>query len=228
MKPQNNIRVALFVDGDNINAGFADMFMKIGRAEGCVDILRVYADATRNSGWQSKTGFRLIHAGTGKNAADLLLAIQALELALTQDIATVVIASSDGDFAHLALRLRELGRRVVGIGEKKAPERFRLACTTFREVALPQPDEAVAPASTGKVSTLDRNIRDTIARHSQNGKGMRIADLAPKMNAAFGIRISTYPERTWRAYFVARNELYDLDARGPDAHVRFKPKGFAC
>lgn len=228
MTPRNITRVALFIDGDNINAGFASAIRKIGQTEGSMDIVRVYADATRNSGWQSEAGFRLIHAGAGKNAADLLLAIQALELALTQDLVTIIIASSDGDFSHLAIRLRELGRRVVGVGEAKAPERFRLACTTFTEVTAATPTEAIFPANGTKISTLDRNIRNMIAMHSQNGRGMRISDLSPKMNTQFGVRISTYPERTWRAYFVARNELYDLDARGPDAHVRFKPKGFAC
>ena len=48
-----------------------------------------------------------MHAGTGKNASDLLLALDAVELALRGDVDHFVIASSDGDFSHLALRLRE-------------------------------------------------------------------------------------------------------------------------
>ncbi|MCB2134630.1 MAG: NYN domain-containing protein [Rhodobacteraceae bacterium] len=238
-----NGRVAIFVDGDNINPDHADRIRAIGKGEGQLDFIRVYADATRNTDWQSAPGFRLIHAGTGKNAADLLLSVQAMELALTNGHGTLVIASSDGDFTHLATRLRELGRRVVGLGESKAPTRFRAACTEFTELAAvakapvrivaPKPEQAAttpAPATAQNGTTiteLDRNIRNTIASHSHNGKGMRIADLSPKMNAQFGVRISTYPDGNWRAYFNARKDLYDLDPRGPDAHVRYKPKGFA-
>lgn len=237
-------RVAIFVDGENLSASCAEAILSIGAQVGVPDVVRVYMNAACNSDWHGAAGFRLIHAGTGKNAADLLLSIDAMELALTQAFSGVVIASSDGDFTHLAVRLRERGLRVVGVGEDKAPRAFRGACTRFEVVTARSPAKEVpppvapasppapdpAPAPTGKksgVSVLDLNIREMIRQHSTKAQGMRITDLNPAMSRAHGTRISEQPERTWRAYLAARPALYDLDAKGPEARVRFRPAGFA-
>lgn len=220
-----NERVAVLVDGDNISAMLAPAITEIAAGAGQLDAMRVYADARRSKGWHEATGYRLIHAGEGKNASDLLLVIDAMELALRNDFQSFVIASSDGDFVHLAHRLREMGRRVIGIGERKAPPSFRHACNSFTEVSSASGCTASNPRE-GIASQLDRDIRSVIAAHSRNGEGILIAELAPKMHARFGTRISTRPERTWRAYLLARSELYDLDPRGPNAKVRFKPGGF--
>ena len=66
-----------------------------------------------------------------------------------------------------------------------------------------------------------------IADHSQRGQGIRIADLSARMRAAHRTRISTFAERTWRAYLAARPLLYELDPRGPEARVRFLRDGFS-
>lgn len=227
-------RVAILVDGDNIAAAHADAIRDVGAQAGEVCFLRVYANVRGPADWHGTSGFRVMHAGSGKNAADLLLAIDAVELALRQEVATVVIATSDGDFTHLALRLREFGLRVIGVGEAKAPQAFRLCCTEFRQIAPKAPDVEVKSgperppvAIAGAPTELDRQIRAMIAKHSTEGRGMRIVDLNPAMSKAHGTRISTYPERTWRAYLAKRMTLYALDPRGPDARVRFLPKGFA-
>ncbi|MCB2133328.1 MAG: NYN domain-containing protein, partial [Rhodobacteraceae bacterium] len=176
--------------------------------------------------------------GIGKNAADLLLSIEAMELAMSQAFSSVVIASSDGDFTHLATRLRERGLCVIGVGEDKAPKAFRGACTRFDVVgartaeaapAAPKPVPAAERPVERKdgVSDLDLRIRDMIRQHSTKAQGMRITDLNPAMSKAHGTRISLQPERSWRAYLAARPALYDLDPRGPEAKVRFRPAGFA-
>ena len=217
-------RVAILIDGDNIGAGYAGQIASLGHKAGQVVVHRAYADATNGSGWNGIAGVRLMHAGSGKNAADLLLSIDAIELALTGRCEIIVLASSDGDFTHCATRLRERGFAVVGVGEAKAPESFRRSCTRFEDLA-PVLAESKAPV-VARVTELDRNIRTLIAKNSQKGMGIRMALLGPQMNKLFGTRISTYPERTWRAYFSARPMLFDLDPRGPDAHVRFRPEGF--
>ncbi len=219
-------RTALLVDGDNLTPRHAGRILEMAAARGRLDVARVYAAAHRPTDWLTAPGFRFVHAGAGKNAADVLLCIDAMELALRDGIEGFVLATSDRDFAHLAQRLREYGRPVLGLGEEKAPEEFRRACTDF---ALLEPGAATVPpeASRPKVTEFDRRIRCMIARHSTNGQGMLLAQLPPRMHAAHGTRISSYPERNWRAYLVARPELYDVDPRGPEALVRFKPAGFA-
>ncbi|MCE8544699.1 NYN domain-containing protein [Ruegeria pomeroyi] len=219
-------KVAVFADGDNIGAAWAQEVLGTARQQGSVDYARVYLDVQRPSAWADQADWRLVHAGRGKNAADLLLSLDAMELALTGSFDCFVIASSDGDFAHLARRLREIGKKTVGIGEVKAPDGFRSACSLFVELEAKSAAAAVS-VQPERCSKLDRQIRSVIAKHSKNGQGMALTRLAPLMHQQFGTRISQRPERTWRGYLSARPDLYDLDAKGTDAMVRFLPAGFA-
>ncbi|MDK3017305.1 NYN domain-containing protein [Pseudodonghicola flavimaris] len=230
--------IAILVDGDNLSAAHAPDLRRIAEALGRPTVLRVYGDFSRALAWQAAPGFRLCHAGNGKNAADLLMTVEAMELALEHDFGALILASSDGDFSHLALRLRERGMTIVGAGEAKAPQHFRAACNRFLELgqAAPTPrppahcpSELPAPTAErpDRPTPLDLQIRAMIATHSKQGRGMPLAALSPMMHTAHGVRISTLPEKTWRSYLTARKTLYDLDPRGPGAMVRFRPEGFA-
>jgi hypothetical protein len=218
--------VSVLVDGDNISGKHAEQILSVAAKHGEPAVVRVYADAQRPSDWHGALGYRILHAGTGKNASDILLALDAMELLLSKHTRCFVIASSDGDFTHLATRLREHGAKVIGIGEAKAPSAFRASCSEFVEIGKARPVRLV-PKPAAIATALDLQIRAMIATHSKNGAGMRIAELAPKLHAQHGIRSSTYPERSGRAYLVARPSLYDLDPRGPEAMVRFRPEGFS-
>lgn len=221
--------VAVFVDGENINAEHAAAIKAIGANHGTVDVARVYGNAATLPGWSNTPGYRLIHSGTGKNATDILLVVQAMDQALSRDFGAIVIASSDRDFTHLAARLRERGLTVIGVGEAKTPQMFRAACSRFHvlHTTAPQPEPAPPERGAGPITALDENIRRVIQANSKNGQGMRIVDLAPIMHTKHRIKITTYPERNWRAYLSKRADLFDLDPKGPEAKVRFKPKGFA-
>ncbi len=169
-----------------------------------------------------------MHAGVGKNSSDVLLCIDAMELALSGGIQAFAIATSDGDFTHLAQRLRERGLHVLGLGEAKAPNCFRMACSNFVLLGETAAPRKIQPQHAEKAVNFDRNIRFIIQQHSQQGSGMRLVDLAREMSKAHGTQISTYPERSWRAYLAKRSQLYDLGPRGPEATVRYKPEGFAA
>ncbi len=229
-------RVAVLVDGDNVSPAHSSRILTEAKKLGRVDIARVYCAGNCASGWLTASGYRLMHAGEGKNSTDLLLSIDAMELALAGGIQGVVIASSDCDYLHLAQRLREHAIPVLGLGEQKAPEKYRASCSWFclmeNETTGPEPPlkpqakTAKKPNGNG-VTEFDRKIRSMIAQHSENGRGMLVSVLAPKMHSAHGTRISTFPERNWRAYLSARPTLYEIDPRGPEAMVRFLPAGFA-
>ena len=220
------VSVAVLVDGDNFSGKHAALILKVAKDMGDPTVARVYADAQRQSEWHKAVGFRLIHAGTGKNASDLLLVIDAMEFALGKGIGCFVIVSSDGDFTHLAQRVREHGARVTGVGEAKAPLAFRAACSSFVEIDS-APSVVLVPKATSGVTDLDRKIRALIAAQSREGSGMKIAALGQMMHARHGTRITAHGAPTWRAYLTARPDLYDLVPRGPEAKVRFRPAGFA-
>lgn len=224
-------RVALLVDGDNIPPLHGPRLLAEARKLGRTDIARVYGTAQVATQWRTTPGYRSIDTGGGKNATDIVLAIEAMELALTHGLDQFVLASSDGDFVHVALRLRESGRHVLGIGEAKTPEVFRAACSDFLLLEEPKPAALPPPIpepGDAVPSALDQQIRQMIGIHSKEGKGMKIPALSAEMAKTHSTRISTYPERTWRAYFAARPSLFALDPRGPEAMVRFLPKGFAA
>ena len=123
-------RVAILVDGENISATFAAAILAESRKLGDPAIRRAYGKAEHVAAWDAE-GFRLIQTRPGKNAADILLSIEAMTLALRDGIAAFAIASSDGDFVYLATQLREVGVTVLGLGEEKAPSAFRNACSRF-------------------------------------------------------------------------------------------------
>jgi hypothetical protein len=122
--------LALLIDGENISATFATALLTEARKLGDPAIRRVYGKSEHIAAWDAE-GFRLMQTRPGKNAADLLLSIEAMTLALRDGITSFVIASSDGDFVYLATQLRETGATVLGLGEDKAPSAFRNACSRF-------------------------------------------------------------------------------------------------
>ncbi|MCE6950001.1 NYN domain-containing protein [Cereibacter sphaeroides] len=130
--------MALLIDGENVSAAYAGRIIMRALGFGALVTRRVYGHASRIPQWDEAPGFRVVHAGGGKNAADVLLAIEAVELFHVARPSTFVLVSKDGDFTHLATHLRERGATVVGMGEAHAAERFRKACTRFEILELPQ------------------------------------------------------------------------------------------
>jgi NYN domain len=228
-------RVAVLVDGDNISASFADHILRCGQRLGRVDVARVYAGAGNPSQWLSMAGFRYFHAGAGKNAADLLLTIDAMEMAFGPRPDAFVIASSDSDFTHLALRLRERGHHVCGIGEAKAQQAFRIACTEFVELrAAPvlAPKASVPPAVTAAkhpaFTAFDQAVLAAIKLYGGGGKGLTISKLNELAYKKGTTLASLSGKSTWRSYFKGHPDLYELTGKGHGTSVRLKSTTLAA
>ena len=131
--------LAVLIDADNTSAKHAqaifDEIVKLGEA----NVRRIYGDfsGSRLSGWDAavKSLAILQHQqrsnSRGKNASDIALVIDAIDLMYKRTVDGVVLVSSDSDFTRLAQRLREEGLVVYGFGERKSVEAFRNACTRF-------------------------------------------------------------------------------------------------
>ena len=106
---------------------------------GIVTYKRIYGDWTKNdnSSWKavllenSITPIQQYSYTTGKNATDSAMIIDAMDILYTGNVQGFCIVSSDSDFTRLAIRLRESGMEVIGMGEEKTPRSFRVACTRF-------------------------------------------------------------------------------------------------
>ncbi|BCW86926.1 hypothetical protein sos41_00500 [Alphaproteobacteria bacterium SO-S41] len=141
-------RLAVLIDGDSPSPGIADeLFAQVARL-GQASIRRIYGDFSRPQikAWaDAMTRHAIVpHQQSqntpGKNATDIALVIDAMDVLHAGLIDGFCIVSSDGDFTRLAARIREHGLMVYGFGAKQAPESFRKACGAFFELELPPPE----------------------------------------------------------------------------------------
>jgi len=132
-------RIALLIDADNVShSKIAAMLAELSRY-GTANIRRAYGDWANAGlkGWKDKLhdfAIRPIQQfsySTGKNATDIALVIDAMELLYTQKPDAFCLASSDADFTPLVMQLKANGHEVYGFGERKTPAPFVNACTTF-------------------------------------------------------------------------------------------------
>ena len=224
-------RLSVFVDAENIPVTHARSILDLARRYGDPDLLRAYGNVGLLPDWDKLPGFQFIHSGCGKNATDMLICVDAMERALSDQCAAVLLVSSDQDFTHLATRLRGYGLTVIGAGEAKTSERFRAACSVFHElvtipasvIPAPQPDRQI---STDVPTDLDHKIKNVIKSYCTDKSGYEIGLLSAHMHKLHGVMIRESPEKSWRAYLAKRPALYALDPKGPKAKVRYRPDAF--
>lgn len=152
MKSNKDIRLAVLIDADNIpSANVHGMLQEIAKY-GTPTFKRIYGDWTNPllTGWK---GVLLENAITpiqqygytkGKNATDSAMIIDAMDILYTDKVDGFCIVSSDSDFTRLATRLREAGMLVIGMGEKKTPNPFIVACDKFIYLEILAPSNEIA------------------------------------------------------------------------------------
>lgn len=233
-------RLAVLIDADNASAKIADgLFEEIAKI-GEASVRRIYGDF---SSARSKTWAEILakHAiipqqqfayTTGKNASDITLVIDAMDLLHSGRFDGFCLVSSDSDFTRLAARIREQGVDVFGFGEQKTPESFRQACRRFvyTENLLPS-----APAneveSTAAAKPLQQPsaavpiIRKVIAQmESEDGwvplgaVGTQLANLASDFDPR------TYGFRKL-SDLVRKTNAFEIDhPQGGVVRIRIKPQ----
>ena len=138
-KSKTGASLAVLIDADNASAAHARAIFEEVATLGEANVRRIYGDfaAERLKGWRKVIQPLAIlpqqqfNYTKGKNAADIALVIDAMDLMHRGDLDGFCLVSSDSDFTRLAQRLREDGAAVYGFGAKKTPEAFRNACTRF-------------------------------------------------------------------------------------------------
>ena len=134
-----DLNIALLIDADNVSSRYISGILSELSKYGKITIRRMYGDWSQDRlhSWMkcssrfSLTPIMQPNNTPGKNASDIGLIIDAMDILYTGDVQGFCIVSSDGDFNKLATRLREAGKVVVGMGEKKTPESFRVSCERF-------------------------------------------------------------------------------------------------
>jgi uncharacterized LabA/DUF88 family protein len=167
-------RLAVLIDADNASYKIVDgLFEEVAKL-GQATARRIYGDfASPNSrGWVDVLARHAINPQqqfaytTGKNASDITMVIDAMDLLHSNRFEGFCLVSSDSDFTRLASRIREEGLDVYGVGEQKTPESFRQACTRFIYSENLLPPEAPKPGTPEPAAPLEpaQNARGFIKK----------------------------------------------------------------
>lgn len=139
MQTLNDLRLAVLIDADNIPYSNVKGMLEEIAKYGTPTFKRIYGDWTKPtiSGWKSVllenaiTPVQQYSYTKGKNSTDSALIIDGMDILYSGKVDGFCIVSSDSDFTRLATRLREAGMKVIGIGERKTPHPFIVACDKF-------------------------------------------------------------------------------------------------
>lgn len=139
MATNDSFRLAVLVDADNASPALAKELLEEVAKYGTASVKRAYGDWTTQNlaGWKDKLHRHAIQPvqqfayTRGKNSTDSAFIIDAMDLLYAGNVDGFCLVSSDSDFTRLATRLRESGKVVYGLGERKTPESFIAACDRF-------------------------------------------------------------------------------------------------
>ena len=159
-------QIALLIDADNATASRIDVILGELSRLGETNVRRAYGNWTKTGlkSWQEvlhENAIRPVQQfdpSKGKNASDIALAVDAVEILHTQRPDAFALVSSDADFTPLVMHLREHGAHVYGFGDAKTPAPFQSACTRFlvlNRLSSPsgQADAGPEPATADAVSS---------------------------------------------------------------------------
>lgn len=223
MPDHRSPRLAVLIDADNASARIADGLFQEIAAIGEASVRRIYGDfsSPRLKGWADVLARHAILPQqqfayvTGKNASDIALVIDAMDLMHSGRFDGFCLVSSDSDFTRLASRIREHGLDVYGFGEGKTPESFRQACRRFiyTENLLPDaaPERAASAAERPELEPMLRQVMDGIETDdgwvTLGGFGQQLLN-----------RFSDFDPRTWGhkklSDLVRAAGLFDLEKTG--------------
>lgn len=159
-------RLAVLIDGDNVPSAYVKEMLEEVAKYGNPTIKRIYGDFTKPhlKKWKDMLLTNAItpvqqYAYTrGKNATDAAMIIDAMDILYSGKVESFCLVSSDSDFTRLATRLREAGKLVIGLGERKTPEPFIVACDRFIYVEiLKQQKESEEEANASNDANKDKN-----------------------------------------------------------------------
>ncbi len=188
-----DIKLAVLIDGDNIPSAHVKEMMEEIAKYGNPTIKRIYGDWT-NPHLAKWKNMLLEHAITpiqqygytqGKNATDSAMIIDAMDILYSGRVNGFCLVSSDSDFTRLATRLREAGMLVYGIGEKKTPDPFIVACDKFIYIEILKDRSEQTDSESGTKGIPSKTNYDKITQKEIRFISSTIQDVADDDGWAF-------------------------------------------
>ena len=187
------LNLAVLIDCDNIPSAHVKEMMEEIAKYGNPTIKRIYGDWTKPhlTKWKNIllenaiTPIQQYAYTTGKNATDSAMIIDAMDILYSGKVNGFCLVSSDSDFTRLATRLREAGMQVIGIGEKKTPNPFIVACDKFIYVEILKNRRDPEESDEDEVDKIDESNIDRITNKEIKLISATISDLADDGGWAF-------------------------------------------
>ena len=179
-------KLALLIDSDNVSAKYAAFILQEASKYGELAYKRVYGDWEKGgNGWHypalnnSIMPVQQMNYIAGKNCTDFSMIIDAMDILYTGNVDGFVLVTSDSDFTRLAIRLREAGKMVVGIGEVKTPLPFTASCHHFSYL-----NQVCEPMVNYDEKALRRAVLDYV---SENDDGrLDLAKISAYLTSKYG------------------------------------------
>ena len=212
-----DLKLAVLIDGDNIPSAYIKEMMEEIAKYGNPTIKRIYGDWTKPnlSKWKNLllenaiTPIQQYGYTSGKNATDSAMIIDAMDILYSEKVNGFCLVSSDSDFTRLATRLREAGMMVFGIGEKKTPEPFIVACDKFIYIEILRDQSNENESETGKKKPQQKSNVDKIKT---------------KFNIDKKINVQEIKDENILGGFLAsfKNKIYDASLQNSLKNIRKK------
>ena len=223
-----NSNLAVLIDGDNIPSAYVKEMMEEIAKYGNPTIKRIYGDWTNPnlSKWKNLllenaiTPIQQYGYTTGKNATDSAMLLDAMDILYSEKVNGFCLVSSDSDFTKLATRLREAGMQVIGIGEKKTPNPFIVACDKFVYIEIlknqsekrePGSEKELTKDTVDKITPKEINLISTTIRDLSDDDGWAflgdVGSLLQKRQPNFDSRNYGFQKLTPLIKSIGRFEL---------------------
>ena len=235
-------RIALLIDADNAPSAKIDAILNEVARHGVVNVRRAYGNwkSQNLAGWEKvlhEYAIRPIQQfaySPGKNASDMAMVIDAMDLMYARSLDGFAVVSSDADFTPLVMRLRNDGYAVYGFGQKQTPLPFVKACSTFLFLEKIGDDgevsaDQVRPQTTGELKSdqaLAHQLRGAVAAVADDEGWAHLGGVGSHLNNQGSFDPRNYGYRSLSALIEAV-DLFEVRREGQKVQVRERPRAEA-
>lgn len=231
-------KIALIIDCDNAKADAIYGIMEELSKYGETSIRRAYGNWKGSNPWEEVLHPFAIQPvqqfpyTRGKNATDLAMTIDAMEILFTENVDLFAIVSSDSDFTPLAMKLRAKSKQVIGFGEEKTPQPFIDSCNTFTYIdKFKKPTEnddstsSIEKIDKGKLrgnSKIMKAIREAIDEKSDDDGWAEASAISQQINQLVRLSPRSFGYTKW-AQLIRATEYFG-ERKNSKGQVFFKNK----
>ncbi|WP_101925674.1 MULTISPECIES: NYN domain-containing protein [Luteimonas] len=236
-------RIALLIDADNAPAAKIDVILAEVARHGVANVRRAYGNwkSQHLSGWEKvlhEYAIRPIQQfaySTGKNASDMAMVIDAMDLMYARNLDGFAIVSSDADFTPLVMRLRNDGYSVYGFGQEKTPTPFVKACSTFlylEKLGASVDDDsggAIKPKTAAQLQAdreLVQLLRSAVSSGADDAGWSHLGTVGSHVRNQGSFDARNYGYRNLSALIEAI-DLFEVRRAGQAVEIREAPKAAA-